>query len=258
MFQNNSTSSLTEANTGSSMQNQGLHGLWRPLFVRWQKAKEGCEKNESMYRSGSQNHFSHIPTVAFFSVGHLTETHDPSYGKISQGILFSLPWSLANSEPCLRPHVKWFVLANNTFSVFLLHTSPSLQLYPRNLRLSFREEFLPAECQIFWASKNSYALQEYLMGKTVFTLDDAGFPQFFTCQWGPRALRGSSNVQALPSLVWPWENSGSTKKVMLGQHSTGMEECDIAPRKSIWVRSLWPSKIWLWRNKKKGTEAAAW
>lgn len=65
---------------------------------------------------------------------------------------------------------------------------------------------------MFQANKSSYALREYLLSKNMLALDEAGFPQLFPCQSGPRALKGSYNVQAFLSLIWPGEKLGSTKK----------------------------------------------
>lgn len=42
--------------------------------------------------------------------------------------------------------------------------------------------------------------------------DEAGFPQLFPCQSGPRALKGSYNVEAFLSLIWPGEKLGFTKR----------------------------------------------
>lgn len=64
------------------------------------------------------------------------------------------------SEPCLGQHVKWFVLANNTF-LFISSSPlpfPSVISQKPDAPHGFWEEFLPAECRRFQANKNSYAL----------------------------------------------------------------------------------------------------
>lgn len=136
VFHNNS-GSLAEAKTGSPMQIRG--SVHSDSTVLWGHKRQTGDVRKMVFTTWMTD-FSKMSHP--FGVGHLTETHDPAQGEISQGILFSLSWSLSTgltehpySEPCLRRHVKWFVLANHTFSLFLLHTSPSLQLDPRNLRL---------------------------------------------------------------------------------------------------------------------------